>query len=60
MKQDPETTLEYQLDGLIADGWIEAVDSRLRSGKEGTVYCCVAGERARAVGYGYLVVKVYR
>lgn len=60
MKQDLETTLERQLDGLIAEGWIEEIHSRLRSGKEGTVYCCAAGSRARASGYDYLVVKVYR
>lgn len=60
MTEESEMTLERHLDGLIAEGWIEDIHSRLRSGKEGTVYCCTGGARAKAAGHDYLIAKVYR
>ena len=40
------------------DGWITEVDHVVSSGKEGTVYACLAGEQAPA-GHERLAVKIY-
>jgi len=42
---------------FFTDGWITAVEYLVSSGKEGTVYCCLAGPES---GHDRLAVKIYR
>lgn len=42
---------------FFEDGWITAVDSLISSGKEGTVFCCLADPHT---GYERLAVKIHR
>lgn len=48
------------LEPFFADGWIDEIVGVLKSGKEGTVYCCRAGVQGRDAGRELLAAKVYR
>ena len=53
-----ETTIGVpELDGFVNQGLITAIQSRLTSGKEATVYCCRAHP---SMNCKYLAAKVYR
>jgi RIO kinase 1 len=54
---DDELTETSEFDEFIEAEWITEVLQELKSGKEGTVYCCRAAPRT---GYDLLAIKVYR
>jgi RIO kinase 1 len=49
--------LSQAIDSLVADGFIEDLLYPVKSGKEGTLYCCRAGPR---LGAELVAVKVYK
>lgn len=49
--------IDDALDVFFVEGWITEVLREIKSGKEATVYCCKAGERA---GVELLAAKFYR
>lgn len=54
---EDELTETSEFDEFVEAEWITEVVQELKSGKEGTVYCCRAAPRT---GYDLLAVKVYR
>lgn len=54
---EDELTETSEFAEFIKTEWITGVVQELKSGKEGTVYCCRAAPRT---GYDLLAVKVYR
>ena len=54
---EDELSETSEFDEFIETEWITAVLQELKSGKEGTVYCCRAAPRT---GHDLLAVKVYR
>lgn len=57
MTENQQIEAQNALEAFFADGWIDEVLYIVRSGKEATVYCCRAAERA---GRQLLAAKLYR